>query len=68
MSFPRNFTFYKWSVTKVAHCIFWTINLYDLSQNLNRQIVGIPMGISRVPHVVDLILCFGLRDTPCRRF
>ena len=21
MSFPSNFTFYKWCVTKVAHCI-----------------------------------------------
>ena len=21
ISFPRNFTFYKWCVTKVAHCI-----------------------------------------------
>ena len=26
ISFPSNFTLYKWCVTKVAHCIFISMN------------------------------------------
>ena len=35
ISFLNNFTFYKWCVTKVAHCIEWTFSNCTKTHQVN---------------------------------
>ena len=41
MFFSSNFTFYKWCVTKVAHCI-WYQFIYELKNRFNILYTGTP--------------------------
>ena len=46
--FPRNFTFYKWCVTKVAHCIVSVGFIF-----LSFRIIGFIVELSNYMRVTD---------------